>query len=104
MITLLKRIFGIKVTDYNQLMKDGAIIIDVRTPGEYNSGHIKGATNMPLDKIKSKIKKIENLEKPVIFCCASGMRSGKATSIVKSRGIQAYNGGGWSSLNSKINN
>ena len=92
------------MTDYNQLIKNGAIIIDVRTSGEYNSGHISGSTNVPLDKIKSKIKKIENLKKPVIFCCASGMRSGQATSIAKSRGVDAYNGGGWSGLKRKINN
>ncbi|MDG2264179.1 MAG: rhodanese-like domain-containing protein [Flavobacteriales bacterium] len=102
-MSVLKKLFGIKTTDYNQLMKDGAIVIDVRTPGEFNSGHINGSTNVPLDKIKSKIKKIENLKKPVIFCCASGMRSGQATSIAKSRGIDVYNGGGWSSLNSKLN-
>ncbi|MDG1348626.1 MAG: rhodanese-like domain-containing protein [Flavobacteriales bacterium] len=103
-MSILKKIFGIKSTDYNQLMKDGGIVIDVRTPGEFNSGHIKGSINIPLDKIKSKIKKIENLKKPVIFCCASGMRSGQATSITKSRGIDVYNGGGWSSLDRKLNN
>ena len=102
MITLIKKVLGIKTTDYNQLMKDGAIVIDVRTTGEFNSGHIKGSTNVPLDKIKSKIQKIENLKKPVIFCCASGMRSGQATSVAKSRGINAYNGGGWRSLNRKL--
>ena len=103
-MSILKKIFGIKSTDYNQLMKDGGIVIDVRTPGEFNSGHIKGSINIPLDKIKSKIKKIENLKKPVIFCCASGMRSGQASSITKSRGIDVYNGGGWSSLDRKLNN
>ena len=103
-MSILNKIFGIKTTDYNQLMKDGAIVIDVRTTGEFNSGHIKGSTNVPLDKIKSKIKKIENIKKPIIFCCASGMRSGQATSIAKSRGIESYNGGGWSSLNRKLEN
>ena len=49
------------------------------------------------------VKKIENLKKPVIFCCASGMRSGQANSIAKSRGINAFNGGGWSALNRKLN-
>jgi phage shock protein E len=102
-MSILNKIFGIKTTDYSQLMKDGAIVIDVRTPGEFSSGHINGSTNVPLDKIKSKIKKIENLKQTVIFCCASGMRSGQATSIAKSRGIDVYNGGGWSSLNRKLN-
>ena len=101
-MSILKRLFGSKVTDYNHLIKDGAILIDVRTPEEFNSGHINGSTNVPLDKIKSKIKKLENLNKPVIFCCASGVRSGQATSYAKSRGVNAYNGGGWSSLNRKL--
>ena len=39
-MSILKKLFGIKLTDYNQLIKDGVIIIDVRTPGEFNSGHI----------------------------------------------------------------
>lgn len=103
-MSILKKIFGIKKADYNQLINDGAIVIDARTSEEFNSGHINGVTNIPLGKIKSKIKKIESLKKPVIFCCASGMRSGQATSIAKSKGIVAYNGGGWSSLNRKLNN
>ncbi len=103
-MSLLKKLFGIKTTDYKQLIEIGAVVIDVRTSGEFNSGHIKGATHVPLDQFKSKIKKIENLNKPIIFCCASGMRSGQATSVAKSRGIEAYNGGGWCSLNRKLNN
>ena len=102
-MSLLKKIFGIKKIDFNQLLEDGAYIIDVRTPGEFKSGNIKGSTNIPLDKIQSNIKEIEKLNKVVIFCCASGVRSGQATSITKSRGIASYNGGGWRSLNSKLN-
>ena len=102
-MSLLKKLFGIKTTNFNQLLEDGACIVDVRTPGEFNSGNIKGSTNIPLDKIQSNIKEIEKLNKVVIFCCASGVRSGQATSIAKSRGSESYNGGGWISLNSKLN-
>ena len=100
---LFKRLFGIKTTNFNQLLEDGAYIVDVRTPVEFNSGNIMGSKNIPLDNIKSKIKKIEKLNKVVIFCCASGMRSGQATSLAKARGIESYNGGGWKSLNKKLN-
>ena len=48
-------------------------------------------------------KNLEKLNKVVIFCCASGVRSGRATSIAKARGIKVYNGGGWRSLNNKGN-
>ncbi len=80
----------------------GAIIIDVRTHGEYIQGAIPGSKNIPLQSINSKIKEIKKQNKPVITCCASGMRSASAATILKSNGIEAINGGGWYSLNSKL--
>lgn len=85
-----------------EFMDKGAIIIDVRTPGEFQGGHINGSKNIPLNTIGNQIDSIKKLNKPVIACCASGMRSTQATSILKSNGIEAMNGGGWSSLQSKL--
>ena len=82
--------------------KKGAIIIDVRSPGEFAGGHIKGAKNIPLNEIGAKINEIKKLNKPVITCCASGMRSSQATSILKQNGVDTINGGGWQSLQSKL--
>lgn len=98
----LKKLLGIKSVDYNALIAEGAYIVDVRTAREFSGGKIIDSKNVPLDKIKSKLKKMQQINKPVIFCCASGMRSGQATSIAKANGIEAYNGGGWSSLNRKL--
>jgi len=99
---LLDFLFGNK----NNMIKDfqtrGAIIIDVRTIKEFNQGAIAGSKNIPLQNIKSKIGDIKKHNKPVITCCASGMRSGSAASILKNNGIEAINGGGWMSLNSKL--
>ena len=92
---LLSKLFGPKV-DLSAKKKEGAIIIDVRTPAEFKGGHGKGSVNIPLDQIKSKINKIKEYKKPIITCCASGMRSGSAASILKSNGVEAYNGGSWS--------
>ncbi len=78
------------------------IIIDVRTIKEFKQGAISGSKNIPLQTIKSKIEDIKKYNKPVITCCASGMRSGSAASILKNNGIEAINGGGWMSLNSKL--
>jgi phage shock protein E len=80
----------------------GAIIIDVRTPAEYSQGAITGSKNIPLQSISSKINEIKKLNKPVIACCASGMRSGNAAAILNAQGIEAINGGGWASLNKKL--
>ncbi len=94
--------FGGKSESAKDFMDKGAVIIDVRSPGEFSGGHIKGSKNIPLNTISSKIEEIKKLNKPVIACCASGMRSAQATSILKKNGIEAMNGGSWSSLENKI--
>lgn len=93
---------GSKSESIKDYISKGAVIIDVRTAGEFQSGHIKGSKNIPLNTIGSKINEIKKLNKPVIACCASGMRSSQATSILKQNGIEVINGGGWSSLQSKL--
>jgi phage shock protein E len=103
MLNILKKLFGGGSSiDYSELVKNGAQIIDVRTKGEYQSGHIKGSVNIPLDVLKSNLSKIRK-DKTVITCCASGMRSGSAKSILSANGFsEVHNGGGWQSLNQKI--
>ncbi len=103
MINTLKKILGIGPSvDYKSLIQSGAIIVDVRTKQEYQSGHIKGSINIPLNQLSSQLSKIKK-DKPVITCCASGMRSASAKGILTSNGYsQVYNGGGWYGLNNKI--
>lgn len=101
MLGLIKKLFGPGV-DIQEVYQRGASIIDVRTPGEFSSGHIKGSVNIPLDQVSDSMDKIKNMPQPIITCCASGMRSGSAKSMMKSKGLEAYNGGGWASLNQKI--
>jgi phage shock protein E len=93
---------GNKSESIQEFVEKGAIIIDVRSPGEFAGGHIKGAKNIPLNEIGAKINEIKKLNKPIIACCASGMRSSQATSILKQNDIDAINGGGWQSLQSKL--
>ncbi|MBP9188111.1 MAG: rhodanese-like domain-containing protein [Chitinophagales bacterium] len=87
--------------DYKKLMSEGAIIVDVRTKQEFNSGHIKGSINIPLDVLGNNLKKLDK-NKSVITCCASGMRSASAKGILKSKGYTAFNGGGWNGLERKL--
>lgn len=88
--------------DLAGLINKGAIIIDVRSHNEYQAGHIHGSRNIPLDKIGNEVKKIRELQKPVVTVCQSGARSRIARSILKSAGIETYNGGGWMNLKRKI--
>lgn len=103
MIDTIKQIFGMgPKVDYKEMIENGAIILDVRTKSEYQGGHIKGSVNIPLQNLESNISKLKK-DKPVITCCASGMRSASAKSILKSKGFkEVHNGGGWMSLQNKI--
>jgi rhodanese-related sulfurtransferase len=100
-MSLLKKLFGGTSVDFKTLVKEGAMIIDVRSPAEFNGGHVKGAVNIPLQAIESSFNKIPK-NKVIITCCASGMRSGSAKSLLKSAGYTVHNGGGWMSLKSKL--
>lgn len=99
-------LFDFLTGNKNDKIKDfqtrGAIIIDVRTKGEFVQGAIKGSKNIPLQEINSKITQIKKFKKPVITCCASGMRSGNASSVLNNHGIETVNGGGWLSLSKKL--
>ena len=104
MINTLKKIFGFGPSvNFAELVKEGAIILDVRSKGEFAGGHIKGSINIPVDTLKNNLAKLKNKNNPVITCCASGMRSASAKSILQANGYtKVYNGGGWSSLNNKL--
>jgi phage shock protein E len=104
MINTIKKILGIgKKVDYAQLLQEGAIILDVRSKGEFEGGHIKGALNIPLDQLRNNFSKLKDKNKPIITCCASGMRSASAKSILISGGYTSvFNGGGWNSLQNKL--
>ncbi|MEN9513339.1 MAG: rhodanese-like domain-containing protein [Sediminibacterium sp.] len=80
-------------------------LLDVRSKMEYDSDHIHGAVNIPLDTLETKIKEIQELPKPLIVYCMSGGRSGIATNLLQQNGItETYNGGGIFTLNNIINN
>lgn len=103
MMNTLKNLLGMTpAVDYKELVRQGAQIIDVRTPAEFAGGHIKGSVNIPLDTLTKNLSRIKK-DKPVITCCASGMRSGSAKNILQANGYQeVHNGGGWSGLQHKL--
>ena len=103
MFSFIKEIFGMgPQVDVSELVKNGALIVDVRTKGEYHGGHIKGSINIPLDSLTNELKKI-NKDSIVITCCASGIRSAAAKNLLLSNEFkEVYNGGGWQNLLSKI--
>lgn len=98
---------NILIQNDNQELKDavkhGAFLVDVRTPAEFTCGSVKGAVNIPLDHIISKLSKFDNHKSIVVFC-RSGNRSGQAKSILEQSGFkQVINGGTWENVNKVVN-
>jgi phage shock protein E len=100
MLQAIKKFLGIEPkADLGELIKHGAIIVDVRSKGEYAGGHIKGSINIPLDQLETNLNKIKSKDQGVITCCASGMRSASAKSILRSKGYtNVHNAGAWQNL------
>lgn len=88
--------------DYKALVKEGAILLDVRTDAEFRSGHLPKATHIPLNELSMRMKKL-NKSTPVICYCASGMRSAMAMRQLKLAGFQhVFNGGGMMKLQGRL--
>ena len=101
MINFLKKLFGMNSVDFKEVVSRGGQIIDVRTPEEYKSGHVFNSKNIPLQQLQKEVKGLD-MKKPIITCCASGMRSASAANILSGKGYEVYNGGGWQSLQKKL--
>jgi phage shock protein E len=81
-----------------ELIKNGAMIVDVRSEGEFSNGHAPGTINIPLQALRSRLAEIPQTS-PVVLCCASGTRSGMAKIFLKTQGYQnVYNAGAWNKL------
>ena len=103
MFGFLKNLFK-PAEDPKSWVARGAKIIDVRTPGEFASGHATGAVNIPLDQFAYSVpKKFKDKNQEFVLCCASGNRSGMAKSIMNQKGYsQVLNGGPWTRLRAWI--
>ena len=86
-----------------KLLEEDVVVIDVRTPQEFKSGHVKRSKNIPLQELSSRTDEIKAFEKPVIFCCATGNRSGTAAKRMQAEGVECVNGGGWERVSRIVN-
>ena len=81
-----------------EIIEQGALIIDVRTKEEFKEGHIEGSLNIPLDEIGEAMSWLQK-DVPTVVVCASGNRSSHAVMVLKANGFEkVYNGGSWDSL------
>ena len=102
MISLFKNLFNKEQVDVAAKLAEGAIIVDVRTPGEFAQGHAKGSINIPLNEIQNHVNDLKNKNKVIITCCRSGGRAGSATKFLRNAGIETYNAGSWNAVQAVI--
>jgi phage shock protein E len=82
-----------------QMIEQGAMVIDVRTPEEFNAGHLDQAVNYPLSELDKHIAALDKSQ-PIVLYCRSGNRSGQALAYMESKGFTAlHNAGGLNEIN-----
>ncbi|WP_426278011.1 rhodanese-like domain-containing protein [Chryseobacterium sp. S-02] len=99
-IYVVYRVYKYQTLDdgLDKLIKNGAIILDVRTEKEYETGHIAGSQNISLGTIRERYIELDP-DKTYITVCSHGLRSVKVESILKEKGFKnVHNGGAWSDL------
>lgn len=69
------------------LVADGALLLDVRTPGEFADGHVQGALNIPVQELEARVAELD-ASRPVVVYCRSGNRSGTAATMLRARGFE----------------
>lgn len=84
-----------KIQEY---LKNGAVVLDVRTVAEYEEGHVEGSEHIVLDRIPGNIAVVKGYGKQVIAVCRSGARSGQATQFLAKNGVDVINGGPWGNV------
>ncbi len=99
-MNIFQQLFGgAPSVDLAGIIKEGAFLVDVRTPGEFAGGHVKGSVNIPLDTVTSQLSKFKNKKNIIVFC-QSGGRSGQAKTILEQNGFaNVTNGGTWNNVN-----
>lgn len=71
----------------HRLVESGALLLDVRSPGEYSAGHIEGAINIPVGELQGRLGELGARDRAVVVYCASGTRSAAAQKILMGAGF-----------------
>lgn len=82
----------------SKIKTGNATIVDVRTPAEFMGGNVAGSINIPLNEVPYRLDEFKTMHN-IVFCCATGNRSGQATMFLKQNGIECNNGGSWLDVN-----
>lgn len=80
----------IDVEQLSAVLADGAVLVDVREPGEYAAGHVPGALSIPMGRLPQRAEELDR-SAPVHVICASGNRSSAMADVLAGAGFEAIN-------------
>jgi len=83
-----------EVPRHRELVRNGALLLDVRTPDEYGGGHVNGAKNIPVDQLPVRLGEVGPTTRPVVVYCRSGARSARAAGVLRAAGYEVVDIGG----------
>ncbi|MDA8819724.1 rhodanese-like domain-containing protein [Schleiferiaceae bacterium] len=100
MMRLFKILFGARTSSKEliELLENGAIVVDVRTPGEFKRDHAKISINISEQKIPLETERLKKENKPIIICCRNGARSQYVQKYLEKAGIDCINAGSWKNI------
>ncbi|MBI3199925.1 MAG: rhodanese-like domain-containing protein [Myxococcales bacterium] len=88
LLFMLRRRFGdVSAVEARTLVEGGALLLDVRTPAEFASGHLPGAVSIPLAELEGRVAELGPKDRPVVTYCASGVRSAVASRLLAGAGF-----------------
>jgi rhodanese-related sulfurtransferase len=79
-----------------ELVSQGALLLDVRTPAEFSTGHVSGAKNIPVQELATRMSELPPKPRAIVVYCKSGGRSAAAASLLKNAGYQVHDLGAMS--------
>jgi rhodanese-related sulfurtransferase len=93
---IISRLLGHKKKGaVSHYLSRGALVLDVRNPGEFAARSYPNSINIPLNELKNRLTELQNLDQPIIVCCASGVRSSLAKAVLEKEGLEVVNAGSW---------
>lgn len=86
---LYQRFTAVRVSgsDARALVADGALLVDVRSAGEFSGGHIEGAVNIPVQELSSRVEELGDKDEQIVIYCQSGGRSAMAKRLLERNGF-----------------
>jgi len=92
-------ILGLGNAKLKEALRRGAIVIDIRTAAEFDREKVSDSINIPIDRININLRRIVQMNRPIIICSNSDSENERVIDVLKANGVrEIYNGGNWTKM------